>query len=127
MKLTSKQLKRIIKEELNKITNESKVSHMRTKSGPATLVEDSPSNLADNATRYLKKFIEEAEEDGVTDELVATYFFQGPNHVENYIMYLTKKLPYIVQLYKGMTQEKDMEDALNLYKVFDPSEEDDEE
>ena len=120
MKLTSKQLKRIIKEELNKITNESKVSHMRTKSGPATLVEDSPSNLAGKARDYLGKFMKEAGYEP-TDELVVEYFFQGPNPVEDYIMGIKDQdqKRYIKGLYKGVTQEKNMDDAETLYREID--------
>ena len=118
MKLTTKQLKRIIKEELNKIMNESEVSYMRTKSDPGRSVR---SRLVGKATRYLKKFIKEAEEDGITDELVAKYFFQGPNPVEDYIMGIEDEdqKRYIDQLYKGVTQEKDMDDALTLYSAID--------
>ena len=125
MKLTSKQLKRIIKEELNKIMNESEVSYMRTKSDPGRSVR---ARLVRPATRYLGEFMKEAGKEP-TDKLVAKYFFSGPNPVEHYIMGLEdkNKKRYLDQLYNDITLEKDMEAALALYKVFNPSEEDDEE
>ena len=124
MKLTTKQLKTIIKEELNKIMNESEVSYMRTKSDPGRSVR---ARLVRPATHHLKEFMKEVEE--AKEELVAEYCFSGPNPVEHYIMGIEDEdqKGYLKELYKGITLEKDMEAALTLYKVFNPSEEDDEE
>jgi len=117
MKLTSKQLKRIIKEELNKIMNESEVSYMRTKSDPGRSVR---ARLVRPATRYLGEFMKEAGKEP-TDELVVEYFFQGPNPVEDYIMGIKDQdqKRYIKGLYKGVTQEKNMDDAETLYREID--------